>query len=725
MSIKSTILNKIGCISQWQALLSWLTLIAALVASVMFYNNYQSLTNQSTSTAKQLTSNTMMTTPLWLMIGLLTTLVGAVFWLRVIKVNADHKPNNKALKTKYLSETNAFNQNGLHTSHSSNTTSELSAYYMAAMGEIDNAILSNADFDQITAQLFLHAFKIIPSSFIAITKLEKSNAGGPVTTLVFPNGTKQTITAKLDKSISTLLSTNQTGCLVDKPENYPFLNGLKQDNYTQFLVQPIYKDGGLFAILYFSLPKNTPVTLFERTCASAFANRLGVAKTASARHKESYTEAYFDNVTGLFNRHACRDRLSQEVSRARRQASKLATFYLNLDGFKKINDAAGYLVGDMLLKAVADRLKANMREADILACLGADEFVVIITDIDKVGQANIVADKIIKMIESPFTISNQVVNISVSIGISLYPNDGATADEILHHADSAMVSAKKVGRGQWAFYDANITANQIYVSQIEQDLRLAIANNELHVVYQPQISSRSGKVIGAEALIRWQHAERGMISPLDFIHIAEESGLIIALGKFVRKTVFTQYMEWAAKGIILPKISVNVSNDEIEHKDFISNLKALIAETGMPTDKIELEITESIFIDKGGYVFDSIKEISEMGISIAIDDFGMGFSNLSNLVRLPFNVLKVDKTFVQDIGVYPSTTRVANMIIEMAHNLGKTVCAEGIETEQQLQYLTDAGCECMQGFLLSKPLNPDQLIAFIKNNDFADFAKVA
>ena len=430
-------------------------------------------------------------------------------------------------------------------------------------------------------------------------------------------------------------------------------------------------------------------------------------------------------MTGLFNRHACRDRLSQEVSRARRQASKLATFYLNLDGFKKINDAAGYLVGDMLLKAVADRLKANMREADILACLGADEFVVIITDIDKVGQANIVADKIIKMIEQPFTISNQVVNISASIGISLYPNDGATADEILHHADSAMVSAKKVSRGQWAFYDANITANQIYVSQIEQDLRLAIANNELHVVYQPQISSRSGKVIGAEALIRWQHAERGMISPLDFIHIAEESGLIIALGKFVRKTVFNQYMEWAAKGIILPKISVNVSNDEIEHKDFISNLKTLIAETGMPTDKIELEITESIFIDKGGNVFDSIKEIAEMGISIAIDDFGMGFSNLSNLVRLPFNVLKVDKTFVQDIGVYPSTTRVANMIIEMAHNLGKTVCAEGIETEQQLQYLTDAGCESMQGFLLSKPLNPDQLIAFIKNNDFADFAKVA
>jgi diguanylate cyclase (GGDEF)-like protein len=441
----------------------------------------------------------------------------------------------------------------------------------------------------------------------------------------------------------------------------------------------------------------------------AIANRLAVAMTASHRMKLLQIKEYFDPVTLLFNRQACQDRLTQEMSRARRQNKTLATFYLNINDFKKINDEFGYGIGDALLQLVGAKLKSSLRDIDVLARFSADEFVVIVSDLDIASHATLIADKIHALFLQSIKIEQHSFNLTISIGISVFPQDGLSVEELIHHASTACVNAKKKGAGHSAFYEENMSVRYIWEASIERDLRRAMAQNELFMVYQPQYNARSGKIVGVEALVRWQHPERGLVSPAEFVPIAEQTGLIVQLGQYTRRHVFEQYAKWQLLGMQLPKVALNLSSAEIKRQEFIPELQQLLSETGIKTHLIELEITENLHIESTDHVLENLKKMHEMGVSIAIDDFGTGYSNLGYLVRLPFDILKIDRSFMQEVGKYAGSSQIITMMIDVGHHLGKLVCAEGVENDEQYQFLVESGCDMVQGYLLSKPLNAADL----------------
>jgi diguanylate cyclase (GGDEF)-like protein len=520
-----------------------------------------------------------------------------------------------------------------------------------------------------------------------------------------------------------LFITHPNGGLINNSKEFLFLEPFAALGVQNIYVLPIYNKGNLCSLLYIGLGQNQTLTSFEETCARNLANRLGVAKTATVLKNELYIREYFDPVTNLYNRQACRDRLSQEISRARRQKAKLATFYIQLDGLKKINDSAGSVMMDEVLKEIGELLATNMREADIIARFSDNEFVIIISDIKKIEHANRVADKIFGLLAKPIEVAESEFHVLSYTGISIYPDDGMSVDEIINHANHAMFSAKKNNASHYAFYEENMSAKQIQKIALERGVRAALLKDELYMVYQPQVNVRNGNVIGVEALMRWDHPDHGTISPIEFIKVAEETGLIVQLGQYGRKQAFEQYAKWASKGIAPLSMALNVSSYEIQRKEFVPELIKLLKDTEVPPHAIELEVTESLLIDSSGNVSENIQSLHNLGIRIAIDDFGTGYSNLSYLVRFPFDVLKIDKSFMQDIGDHSGSTQIVAMIIDMAHHLGKTVCAEGVENETQRRFLVNSGCDSIQGYLVSKPLEVEKFEHFMIQNSATSLSK--
>ncbi len=574
---------------------------------------------------------------------------------------------------------------------------------------IDSAILSGAEMDRIIDLLFRFAPTIIQSQYVAYVSLDKTVDDKITTKAIYTDGKTKQYSSPSEKSLKNIFRDNTTGIFIHHTEKYITLNSLFTAAAPHIYACPVYKEGEVAAIVLIGLSDAKHITELEKNQIVEIANRLGVAKTATHRKQQLKIKEYFDPVTDLYNRQACQDRLSQEMSRARRQNLKLATFYININNFKKINDEFGYAVGDQLLRDVAQKLKSSLREIDIVARFSSDEFVVIVTDIEKSSHANRVADKVNKLFEAPFLINQHQMHVNISMGISIYPEDGIGVNEIIHNADSARMIAKKQGSSQYAFYEENMSARDIYESTIERELRQAVTNNELFMVYQPQFNDRNGKIVGVEALVRWQHPERGLVAPSEFIPVAEQTGFIVQLGQHTRQLVFNQYASWVAAGLNLPRVALNLSSYEIQRSEFIPELKQLLEVTGLSTELIEFEITENLFVETKGIVFDNLKTLHEMGIYIAIDDFGTGYSNLGYLVRLPFDVLKIDRSFMQEIGKYSGASQIITMMIDIGHHLGKQVCAEGVENEDQLKFLIDSGCDMIQGFLLSKPLSSDDL----------------
>jgi diguanylate cyclase len=586
--------------------------------------------------------------------------------------------------------------------------------------EIDRAILSSASFDRIMKIVFLNSQKIIPSSFAAVTVFGES--AGAATLVQHSNGQQQQFEAKIDKAIKLLVAEYPEGGLINCAEQRNIALKFPQHNVHQLLINPIYKEGNLIGLLTFGFNQDKELSTFEVASARDLADKLGVANTISVREKELKHSEYYDAVTELLNRPACYDRLTGEIARARRQQTKLSVLYINLNNFKKINDAYGYGAGDLVLKEVAARLKACVREIDTISRLGADEFVVVVSDIDKPININIVARKIIESFEKPFQIASKELDISAKLGISIFADDGITAEELIQHANMAMQRVKKSTSEKYAFYEANMSLDATLQDKTQRELVQALVNNEFQLHYQPQVCSRSGRTVGLEALVRWMNPERGLVSPAEFIPVCEESGLILKLGHQVRKMACQQYHLWLEKGYKPPKISLNVSISEIQYANFAVEFVELLEQMQVPSSAFELEITETMLMESVGKVTENLKILNEQGITIALDDFGTGYSNLSYLVRLPFNVLKVDQSFVKNLGKYPGSTEIVTMIIDMAHHLGKVVVAEGVETDMQRKFLTDSSCDVLQGYLISKPLNSELLEEYLQNSMLAKVA---
>jgi diguanylate cyclase (GGDEF)-like protein/PAS domain S-box-containing protein len=415
--------------------------------------------------------------------------------------------------------------------------------------------------------------------------------------------------------------------------------------------------------------------------------------------------AYHDALTDLPNQVLFKDRLKQAIAYSRRTDQMHAVLLLNLDRFKTINDSLGYMAGDRLLQSVAQRLASCVRDSDTVARFGGDEFAILLTQISRAQDAANAARAIKEVLDQAFIFDEQEVFISTSIGISLYPHDDRDTAGLLKNAGTALDRAKVQGGNNYQFYTAGGTTRALKQLVLESNLRGALERAEFVVHYQPQVTIPDFHLVGMEALVRWKHPSLGMLYPSEFVPLAEDSGLIIALGDWVMRVACLQNKLWQDKGLAPMRLSVNFSARQFQQPSFISTVAEILKETNLDPRWLEMELTESSIMKEPELAIEKLHELKLMGIKVAIDDFGTGYSSLNYLKRFPIDTLKIDKSFVSDVCKDPHDTAIVRAIITLGHALDLMVIAEGVETQEQLQYLTSLGCDVVQGFLFSKSLS--------------------
>lgn len=454
-----------------------------------------------------------------------------------------------------------------------------------------------------------------------------------------------------------------------------------------------------------------PVEVVGKTMPLHHADyRIVVVRDITARKQAQEREAFIalhDTLTQLPNRHFLMEQLSQVLSLARRRHGRVAVLFMNLDHFKTVNDSLGHHAGDQLLRNVAERLRNGVRDADVVARLGGDEFVVVLTDIQTPDDAAMVADKLLDSMHGVFTVDHLPLTISPSIGISLFPDHGASADVLLRCADAAMQHAKESGRGNRQFYAASMDASALDVLHQERLLRDAIARNDFELHYQPQIRLADGTLQGLEALVRWRHPERGLVGPDEFITFSESRGLITPIGRWVMREACRQLKAWQDEGLAPVPVAVNLSALEFRQRDVAAEIAAVLLETGLAPQYLEIELTESVLMHQTGQVLDTLNAIKALGVGISIDDFGTGYSSLAYLKRYPIDKLKIDRSFVADTPSNTDDVAIVTAIIQMGRSLQLQTVAEGVETQAQIDLLAGLGCDLIQGFVVSAPLDAE------------------
>ena len=414
--------------------------------------------------------------------------------------------------------------------------------------------------------------------------------------------------------------------------------------------------------------------------------------------------AYHDPLTNLPNRSLLQDRLMQALSSAERRSEKVALLFIDLDQFKFVNDSLGHSAGDQLLKQVAERLERCARNGDTVARLGGDEFVVVLSGVKDSTDAAFAANRVKEDMAAEFTISGTRLSATCSIGISIFPDDGGDSEVLIKHADTAMFSAKENGRNQWQFFTPEMNRRAVERLSTESDLRIALKKEQFFLEYQPQLELSTGKIVGAEALIRWRHPEKGVIPPNQFIHVAENIGEIIPIGEWVLRTACAQAKKWQAQGIPPMTMGVNISAVQLHHGSLLSTIKKVLDETGLAPEYLELEVTESLLLEREENISSQMLKLSELGLKMAIDDFGTGYSSFSYLKRFRFDRLKIDGSFMQALNTDPNGVEIAGGIIALGKILKMEVIAECAETAEQLETLRSLGCDQIQGYYFSRPL---------------------
>jgi len=425
--------------------------------------------------------------------------------------------------------------------------------------------------------------------------------------------------------------------------------------------------------------------------------------------------AYHDHLTGLANRWLFTDQLDHALSLSGRMAKMLAIMFLDLDGFKMINDSLGHALGDQLLKEVSKRLVNTIRKSDVVARIGGDEFVIMIENEENIEAIKLVAEKVLNSFNEPYKLNGQECFVTTSIGVAVYPTDGENAETLLKNADIAMYKAKEKGRNNCRFCTPVMKTNVIETMQLSNELHGALDRNELELYYQPQVHSKSNQIIGLEALLRWKHPEFGMVSPGKFIPIAENAGLIISIGDWVMRTACNQNKAWQNAGLPKIHVAVNLSVRQFQNTDIVKKVGNILKETGMDSQYLELEITESVFMKETGHVIEILSAFRNQGIAISIDDFGTEYSSLNYLKRLPVDKIKIAMQFVQGIDVSDRDEAITKAIIVLAKSLGLGVIAEGVETEKQLAFLSQRMCYEIQGFYYYKPMPAHEVEGLLRN----------
>ncbi|MDP2805687.1 MAG: EAL domain-containing protein, partial [Gallionellaceae bacterium] len=458
-------------------------------------------------------------------------------------------------------------------------------------------------------------------------------------------------------------------------------------------------------------------TITGVTCAATDISAL--------RHTESLASfaLHHDTLTGLPNRTLFRDRLRQALILAQRDGNpSLAVLHFGIDQFKTINQGFGHAIGDQLLLDVGNKLASVMYEIDTVSRAGGDEFLILVHSIQDSQDTASIVKRIIESYQHPFILNGQEIYLTASIGIAVYPNDGVTEDELLKNADVAMHRAKEdLGRGNYQFFCADMNSRAMHKLTLETDLHQALKHDEFHLHYQPQVDSYSNAIIGAEVLIRWSHPEKGNIPPVEFIPASENSGLIEPIGDWVLQTACRQYRQWIEDGLPSIRLAVNLSARQFQSGNLVEKVAKALAENAMPPDCLELELTESMLMHDVENTVKTLRELKRLGVRLSIDDFGTGYSSLSYLKRFPLDILKIDRSFVKDLGTPSDNGEIARAIIAMAHALNLEVVAEGVENQHQLELMRNFQCDFIQGYLYSKPVPAANFAQLLKGKTLGLF----
>ena len=460
-------------------------------------------------------------------------------------------------------------------------------------------------------------------------------------------------------------------------------------------------------IISFQIPEtidefqNVPVTLVDITERKQNEVRI-------------WHQGNFDSLTGLVNRNLFSDRLSHALDCAKRSQTRVALLYIDLDGFKYVNDTLGHLVGDKLLQEASLRLVSHMRKSDTVARLGGDEFAILLPENNSTHDIEAVVNKILLTLAQPYHLEGRDSFVSASIGITIFPDDGNNAVTLMRKADSAMYRAKKKGRNNFQFFTSEIDDEAMRRKELEEELHTALKNGEFFLNYQPVIDMKTGGVNSAEALIRWNHPEKGIVSPMEFISLAEEVGLIVSIGEWVLREACRDAMTWPITDNKPLRVAVNLSSRQFQARNIPELVKSALLETGLPAERLTLEITESLLIADNDTTRNQLLEIRSLGVLLSIDDFGTGYSSLSYLKKFPVTTLKIDRSFIMNLPTASEDVALVNAILSMAESLGLNVIAEGVETEAQEAFMKSTNCQYIQGYLYSKPL---------ANTDFIDYLK--
>jgi diguanylate cyclase (GGDEF)-like protein/PAS domain S-box-containing protein len=435
--------------------------------------------------------------------------------------------------------------------------------------------------------------------------------------------------------------------------------------------------------------------------------------------------AHHDALTGLPNRVLLTDRITQALALAQRNDTRAAVMFLDLDRFKNVNDSLGHSAGDKLLQEVATRLKAAMRASDTVSRLGGDEFVILMPDAADQAAIAVAARKVLEAIGRPYQVDGHELTSTPSLGIAVYPADGQDVETLLRNADAAMYHAKESGRNNYQFFTQDMNARALERLSLERSLRRALQRDELRLHYQPQYDLGTGRIVGVEALIRWEHPVEGLVSPARFMPFAEETGLILPIGAWVLQKACCQNRDWQREGLPAVRMSVNISAVQFRQAGFAETVRQALADSGLDARYLELEVTESVIMHDADRVTATLGELKQMGLELAIDDFGTGYSSLNYLKRFPIDRLKIDQSFVRDIPSDGEDAAIISAIIGLTRNLGLRTIAEGVETHEQLEFLRGQGCDEVQGYLLSRPLAPLACAQLLREGQAAPVLRAA
>ena len=586
---------------------------------------------------------------------------------------------------------------------------------LSTMADIDQLILSTLKIEDIIKIVLNRTHEIIPFDYISMTVINRNhNNSGRTYTRNDLFREKMTVEVlEITLLEYQALLENQNYLLITNQENLPgYLSSLQKLGAVSFLILPIVLKEEVSAMICLGYRKVLTFAEEDILLARDVTNRVAVALSNASWEEQLYYMAHYDALTGLPNRLLLKDRLQQALARAERKKSFVAVLFIDLDRFKYVNDSLGHIAGDLLLCQVAQRLNRNLRSEDTISRLGGDEFVIIISHHDNIHESlsvtTTIAKKIMADLSKPFDINDREIYSTASIGIACYPTDGQTTNELIKNADSAMYHAKSIGKNNYQFYSKILNAAALERLDMENSLRHALGRREFELYYQPKIDTRSRQICGAEALLRWNHPQKGRVSPAQFIPLCEEIGLIISIGEWIIHTACMQAKSWQDQGFSALRIAVNLSPLQFRQSNLVKQVKNALDATELSSSKLELEITESAAMEDFDKTIATLGILKSMGLHLSIDDFGTGYSSLSYLKRFPIHTLKIDQSFIRNLNTSFEDAAIVKSIITLAHSLKLSVVAEGVETKEQFDYLYNHECDEIQGYLFSPPVSADE-----------------